>query len=108
MVVPIEGAAVTDSPVIFRDACDDREIAVLGVLDVGEVGRYDAGKAYWRLWLPGCAGFGRAPHPKAAREHLTTKIEQWIEAAGLVPTAKPDIRAFRSDDWGKIKHAVRP
>jgi hypothetical protein len=99
---------MTDSPVIFRPACDDREIAMLGVLEVGEIGRYDAGMAYWRLWLPGCVAFGRAAHPRAAREYLTAKAEQWIEAAGLVANPRPEIRAFRPDDRGKIKQAVRP
>ena len=80
---------------------------MLHLLDVGEVGLCGGGTmAYWRLWLPGCSGFGRAGSLQAARDHLTSKIEQWIDAAGLVATPYPDIRAF-CRDWSKIKQARR-
>jgi hypothetical protein len=99
----------TSSLVIFQPRAGDREIAMLGVVEVGEIGPCLAGGLfYWRLWLPGCRQLGRAGIPKSARDQLTVKIEQWVEAAGLAPMRKDEIRAFRSDDWDKIKQAVRP
>jgi hypothetical protein len=101
---------MTDSPVIFRPIADGRQAVMLHLVQVGEIGSCDFGAmSYWRLYLPGCgSGFGRAGSLKAAGEYVTSKVEQWIDAAGLVPPPAPDIRAFRPDDWGKIKQAVRP
>jgi hypothetical protein len=68
----------------FEGRADDREAALVGVIEVGQLGPCAAGGLfYWRLWLPGCAQFGRAGSSKAARDHLISRIEQWIEAADL-------------------------
>lgn len=103
---------MTDSPVIFRPLADGREAVTLDLVQVGEIGSCDfGGLFYWRLWLPGCAGFGRAGSPKAAREYLALKVNDWLDAAGLAPIAtgrSGEIRVFRPDDWGKIKQVARP
>lgn len=102
---------MTDSPVIFQSRAGGREVAMLGIIEVGEINPYSAPgrgeNCYWRLFLPFASPWARAASYESARGRLTVKIEQWLEAAGLVPLVKPDIRAFRPDDWGKIKQAVR-
>jgi hypothetical protein len=69
----------------FEPLAGNRERALLGVIGVGEIGPCSETTSlfWWRLFLPNCASFGRAPTGKAAREHLTSRIEQWIEAADL-------------------------
>jgi hypothetical protein len=97
-----------DSPVTFKSRPDGRTVAMLGLIEVGEIGSWMPGAFYWRLRLPFCCcQMRRAGSFDAAREQLRDKIEQWIDAAGLTPSVRPDIRAFRPDDWGKIKQAVR-
>lgn len=73
-----------DRGVRFEPRADNREAAVLGVIEVGQLGPCPVGGAfYWRFWLPGGPQFGRASSAKAARDHLASRAEQWIEAAGL-------------------------
>lgn len=67
----------------FEDRAGGREVAVSGVIEMGELGPYGESLFYWRLWLPGCPQFGRASSQKAARDHLLCRIEQWTEAADL-------------------------
>lgn len=70
--------------VSFAPAADGRELVMLGLVQVGEISPWGGGLSCWRLWLPSCGGqFGRAGTLKAAREHLISRIEQWVEAAGL-------------------------
>ena len=74
----------TPAPLVrFEARAGGREMAISGVIEVGELGPCAGALFYWRLWLPGCAQFGRASCEKAARDHLESRIEQWIEAAGL-------------------------
>jgi hypothetical protein len=96
---------MTDSPVTFRTRDDGSEVVMLGVVDVGEI-HNSAWGTHWRLLLPLCRPFGRAVTIDSARDQLTAKIEEWVKAAGLAPTRRAEIRAFRSDDCGK--QAVRP
>jgi hypothetical protein len=71
-------------PVRFEGRAGDREAALMGVIEVGQIGPCPPGGLfYWRLWLPGGPSLGRASSPKAARDHLTSRVEQWIEAADL-------------------------
>ncbi len=67
----------------FEERAGGREMALSGVIELGEVGPCADSGAYWRLWLPGCAQLGRAGSVEKARSQLTAKIEQWIEAADL-------------------------
>lgn len=97
---------MTDSPVTFRTRDDGSEVAMLGLVEVGQI-IFNADRIYWRLLLPFCRPMGRAANAKSAHEQLTAKIEEWVDAAGLMPTRKEQIRAFRPDDWGKIRQAVR-
>lgn len=78
-------AARAAALVRFEPRTDDREAAFLGVIQVGEIGPGPYRNQFtWRTWLPYCEQLGRAPTPKAAREYLASRVEQWVEAAGLV------------------------
>lgn len=110
----IEAAA--DSPVIFQRRSGSREFAMLGVIDVGEIIPAatcipgEEGLVIWKLSLPfSPVCWSRAVMIEIARRELRRRIEDWLDAAGLVPLARPpdgEIRAFR--DWDAIKQAVRP
>lgn len=67
----------------FEGLAGSREMAFVGMVEVGWIGPAGPTQFSWRLWLPGGPQFGRAPTLKAARDHLISRIEQWIEAADL-------------------------
>lgn len=70
--------------VTFAPAAEGRELVMLGVVQIGEISPWHGGVSIWRLWLPSCGpGFRRAPCLDAARDQITDRIEQWVEAAGL-------------------------
>lgn len=68
----------------FERKAGGREVALLGVIEVGEFAPAQPFTNYcWRCFLPMCAQMGRASSPEIARNALRCKIEQWVEAAGL-------------------------
>jgi hypothetical protein len=64
-----------------------REVALVGVIEVGMFAPADARAPHafcWRIFLPDCPNqLGRARTPEHARSTMRAKIEQWIEAADL-------------------------
>jgi hypothetical protein len=68
----------------FERRAGGREVALLGVIEAGEFAPALPFDHYcWRCWLPMCPQMGRAASPELARGVLRSKIEQWVEAAGL-------------------------
>lgn len=80
----------TEPMLRFETRAGDREIALLGVIEVGEIARCapHGPKCYWRLRLPFCPQMGHTASLDHARAVMRTKIEQWVEAAGLMPAGR--------------------
>lgn len=79
------------SPLVrFEGRGGGREVALIGVIEVGQLAPSHPFAAFcWRIWLPGCPQqLGRAASPESARSNMIAKIEQWIEAAGLIAAGR--------------------